>query len=153
MAFRFNIRDYEIVGSYKRGNPICNDIDLLINSRTNDIEALHRKMIKSGFRYNKVRNGSNNMASDQYLIKICGKIIILDFFYYDAENYGTLQLFATGPKSHSDKIRAKLKKMGYSWSNPSYFKHIETGNVIKFASEIEAFNFLKMHYKEPKDRQ
>lgn len=150
---QLGIEKYVISGSYRRGNWWCNDIDLLIpTSGAEENIGIDRLLRKMGWRLRPGRNFHPDIFSRQYIKVLGGKTVVMDVFLAPPGIWGNALLFTTGPKSFNDMIRAKLIKMGYSWSNPRYFTHIETNQPMSFMTERSALAFLDLKWIKPRNR-
>jgi len=153
LAFKLNLDNYIIGGSYRRKKWTSNDIDIVLPEHyMNDMPS---KMKTMKWHRNILRKDSA-ILSHQYIriFKFFGikKAIVIDMMPYTPENYGNILVFATGSTVHNVRIRESLVKRGFSWQNPRYILNIETGEKLCFRSEEDFFKFTKFPYKKPGDR-
>ena len=148
---------FDIVGSYRRGAKSSGDIDIIItndddNKKTFDI--LLDKMVKEKIVVEVLTRGkTKSLTIGQLEDKTPRR---LDFLYTSPDEYAFATLYFTGSKAFNTVMRLRALKLGYTLNEHglSEYKSGKKGNKIDFVpkNEEEIFTFLKMKYKEPKDR-
>lgn len=153
LAFHLNLDKYSIGGSFKRGKWWCNDIDLVVPIST-EMEGwgIEARLKQLGWRLRPRGEGHEEIFSRQFLKQVGKKYLVMDLFLVPPGCWGNAMMFTTGPRSHNDRVRADILKLGYSWANPRYFTHIKSNKPISFSNEKAAFKFLGMPYVKPKNR-
>ena len=151
---QLGIKQYEIAGSYRRGNMWCNDIDLLIQVQSPEETAGIIQLIKQlGWNSRPDRREAPNIFSKQFVKETLYGVVVLDVFLVPPGCMGNALLFATGPRSFNDKIRENILSTGYTWSDPRYFTNIRTNDRISFSEEASAFRFLGSKLISPRRRK
>jgi DNA polymerase/3'-5' exonuclease PolX len=148
------IKEYVISGSYRRGKWFCNDIDLVVPVKSDwQANGILARLKQLGWRQTNKTDEKSSIFTNQFTKKILDKVLILDVFLSYPGHMGNTLLFTTGPKSFNDNIRYNIKGIGHSWSNPRYFKNLETDEKIAFDSEKAAMNFLGISWIRPSRRK
>jgi DNA polymerase/3'-5' exonuclease PolX len=150
---KMNITEYTICGSYRRGKWWCNDIDIVVPIYSDsEIDGINANMYKLGWKLNPLRRVTDTTFSHQYIKQINGGIVVLDLFLTNRGSLGNAILFATGPRSFNDKIRAYLDTIGFTWRYPRYFTENQSQKQISFSSEMSTLLFLGIKWIKPKNR-
>jgi DNA polymerase/3'-5' exonuclease PolX len=148
------LKNYIISGSYRRGKWWCNDIDLLVPVQSkSEEEGLKELMKKMGWRLHPFGSKASDVVfREQFIKKFGKKYIVLDLFLCPPGSWGNALLFTTGSTIHNDIIRASLKKRKYTWENPRYFTHLETGKKLSFSDEKQVMSWLGIKWLRPRKR-
>jgi DNA polymerase/3'-5' exonuclease PolX len=148
------IKDYTISGSYRRGKWFCNDIDLVVPVKSDwQANGILTRFEQLGWTCTYRSSETSSIFTNQFRKKILDKYLILDIFLSYPGHMGNTLLFTTGPKEFNDDIRYNIKGIGYSWTNPRYFKNLETDEKISFDCEKTAMNFLGLKWIKPSKRK
>lgn len=150
-----------ICGSYRRGLPFSNDIDILVLHK--DIKT--KKKLESNLRIFKALienlHDVNFLLDDidiNYKVKYMGfckykdmpiRRIDMMFMPYDCQ--GSALLHFTGPGSFNKKMREVAIMLGYSLSQYGLLDK-NTDKIIKTKTEKDIFDKLFLEYVDPKDR-
>ena len=139
----------EIGGSIRRELETVKDIELICIPKR--ITTLRRKtsFINAVLSLGSIEKG-RDINKAKYIQIHTGKIKI-DLFPVDPENFGMTYLIRTGPAEYSRRIFTLFNKLGYQ-SKDGIHKHHRTGETVTFKEEKEIFDFLNIHYVEPKRR-
>jgi NAD-dependent DNA ligase len=149
--------DYEIVGSYRRGAHSSGDIDAIVttpdpNVFQNFIDVLLEKEVI-------VEVLSRGKTKCLVIAKLPNFKTArrVDFMYTSQEEYPFAVLYFTGSKSFNTVMRGHALKMGLSLNEHGVYKkqpgkEKEEKVVNSFKEEKDIFDYLKLEYKEPKDR-
>lgn len=146
----------EIVGSYRRGSQNSGDIDVIITSETSDVfKNFIDTLIEKKVILEVLSRGPSKclvitkLPSSQYARRV-------DFLYTSKEEYPFATLYFTGSKEFNTAMRERALKMGYTLNEHGFSKMEgkKKGDKLTkvFKDEKEIFNFLKMEYKNPVER-
>ena len=157
----------ELVGSYRRKAESSGDIDILLT--TSDIAEGKKLMTSFVKELLKTDNLSSDLVFSSGTTKFMGLGKIenyyrhIDIFYYSEKEYPFAILFATGSGQFNIEMRADAIKKGYSLSEKELIyrngtkitseEYIEKIGKEYPLEEKDIFNFLKLKYIEPKNRQ
>ena len=157
----------ELVGSYRRKAESSGDIDILLT--TSDISEGKKLMTSFVKELLKTDNLSSDLVFSSGTTKFMGLGKIenyyrhIDIFYYSEREYPFAILFATGSGQFNIEMRADAIKKGYSLSEKELIyrngtkitseEYIEKIGKEYPLEEMDIFNFLKLKYIEPKNRQ
>jgi len=144
---------YEIVGSYRRGAETSGDIDVIItsndeNNYTNFVDYLKSKNIIKEIL-------SRGPTKCLVIAKIPSSEFYrrVDFLYTTVEEFPFAILYFTGSKLFNTVMRQRALDMGYSMNEHGLYKLSREKKVEDpFYSEKDIFNYLKLVYKDPKQR-
>lgn len=149
---------FEIVGSYRRGAKTSGDVDVIITSDKkevfkNFIDALIEKNIIT-------EDGILSRGSTKSLVVAklpqSSTARRVDFMYTSKEEYPFAILYFTGSKFFNTVMRGRALTLGYSLNEHGLYimdGKKKGGKLDRiFNDEKEIFSFLKMEYKEPRDR-
>jgi len=148
-----NSSRFEIVGSYRRGQPDSGDIDIIITNNNNDIKVFREilnALKKCGLL---IETFSKGKIKSLTMGRICDyPARRLDFMYTPPEEYAFAILYFTGSKAFNVAMRGHALNMGYTMNEHTF--HKINGEKVKqfFTSEKAIFNFLSLEYKTPKKR-
>ena len=149
--------EFEIVGSYRRGNKTSGDIDVIVTNTNNNhkafeefLDKLHEQKIIIEFLS---RGSTKSLVMGQIPDHRPRRV---DFMYTTPDEYGAAILYFTGSKAFNVNMRAHALSMGYSL-NEHGITHKSAGVKgdkveIKLPTELSVFDFLKLTYIEPIDR-
>lgn len=141
---------YEICGSYRRGNSMIGDLEMLIGiTSNNDIDKIQTDIIVISDEI--LVRGQRNMSVIINDIQVDTKIA-----YYPTE-WAFALLHFTGNSMFNIIMRAKAKRMGYKMNEKGIFmrdtnERIAAHGTNIFQTERDIFDFLKMDFKKPEDR-
>ena len=149
--------EFEIVGSYRRGNKTSGDIDVIITNKDNNhkafeefLDKLHEENIIIEFLS---RGPTKSLVMGQIPDHRPRRV---DFMYTNPDEYGAAVMYFTGSKAFNVNMRAHALSMGYSL-NEHGITH-KSGGVkgdkvdIKLPTEQSVFDFLKLKYIKPTER-
>jgi NAD-dependent DNA ligase len=148
---------FEIVGSYRRGAVNSGDIDVII---TGDSVTIYKNFIDELIKQKVITNVlSRGLSKTLVIAKLPGKEVArrVDFLYSPPDEFPFAILYFTGSKAFNTVMRHKALEMGYTLNEHGFSK---MDNKVKgqkveqsFADEKSIFDFLKMVYKTPIERQ
>ena len=151
------IMKYEIVGSYRRGAQTSGDIDVIITSSVPDtfkrfVDILLQQHII-------LEILSRGQSKCLVITKIPDKQFArrVDFLFTSPKEYPFSVLYFTGSKGFNTVMRGYALKLGYSLNEHGFSKmegkhKSETLLDLPIYQERDIFTFLKLQYKEPKER-
>ena len=144
----------EVVGSYRRGAETSGDIDIIITSKTSQpFIKLIDELIKQGIIVNVLSRGSSKCL---VMAKIPSSQTIrrVDFLYTTPEEFPFAILYFTGSKTFNTMMRQEALNMGYTMNEHGITSLAtkEKVNFVHFETEKDIFDFLKMEYKTPQER-
>lgn len=151
----------EICGSYRRGNPTSNDIDVLVskigyeNDKENHLE-LFINILKNNLKENNdkpllVENLTDNFETKYmgFLKYLNNPIRRIDIRFIPYASYHSALLYFTGSAELNKRMRVIAKKKGYKLSEYGLEKN---GEYIPINSESDIFKILEMEYLQPTER-
>ena len=148
---------YKIVGSYRREKDYSNDIDILIYSK----DKLIDKFLKIIEKPNKIKpkikdtlfKGTSKFKG---YIKINNNLPVrsLDILYIsDIKSWPFSLLYFTGSKEFNQRMRSYALNKGYRLNEYGLFNSKTNKLVNKtFKNEKDIFDYLKLKYLEPSQR-
>lgn len=149
--------NYEIVGSYRRGASESGDIDIIISNSKND-PSIYQNFIDFLVKEKTLveilsRGKSKCLAICKLPNGIARRV---DFLYSSPDEFAFAILYFTGSKLFNTIQRQRALTFGYTL-NEHGICHLVDGKRGKkvdksFPSEKSIFDFLKMEYIEPCDR-
>ena len=149
---------FEIVGSYRRGAKTSGDIDVII---TSDKKEVFKNFI-DGLIEKKIITEDGVLSRGPTKSLVVAKLPNsstarrLDFMYTSKEEYPFATLYFTGSKFFNTVMRGRALTLGYSLNEHGLYvmDGKKKGNKVDriFNDEKEIFTFLKMEYKEPRER-
>jgi deoxyribonuclease IV len=137
-------KNLEVVGSYRRGNKLLKDIDILgVNTTVeNVIKYLQKKYTIVDF----ITKGTQKSSFLMIIDKVVRRI---DLLITSKENYYLALLYFTGSKYFNIEIRTIAKQKGYRINE----YHLTKGSKkIKINSEEDIFTELGIDYIAPENR-
>jgi len=148
---------YEIVGSYRRGAMNSGDIDVIITGSTGkEYKAFIDVLIARGVIVEVLSRGPSKTL---VITRLPGETRVnrrVDFLYASPAEFPFSILYFTGSKIFNTLMRQRALDMGYTL-NEHGMHHM--ANKIKgekadhvFETEQDIFEFLKMEYREPRER-
>lgn len=154
--FPKNDGNMEIVGSFRRGSPNSGDIDVIITSENNStFETFIKKLLDTGIIIEVLSKGPSKclvitkLPNSQYARRV-------DFLFTSPNEFPFAILYFTGSKEFNTAMRERALKMGYTLNEHGFSKMEgrKKGDKLDrvFKSEKEIFDFLKMKYKNPEER-
>lgn len=149
---------FEIVGSYRRGEPNSGDIDVFMTNKNNDknlykiiLEKLKAENIILDFLS---KGDVKSMAVVRILPDKPARRV--DFLYSPPKDFAFSLLYFTGSKEFNTAMRQRAKDLGYTLNEHglSYLVKGQKGNLLDkdFPDEESIFDFLDMVYKTPEER-
>lgn len=154
-----NTVQFEITGSFRRGLSSSGDIDLLITydpkSNINYFDAIIESLKKQGYLVDDFGFGEKKYMGMSKLPRHKHNRRI-DIMYTEPSRYPFALLYFTGSQKFNIAMRNRALELGYSLNEYGLKKAgSEKTDVIKkqFASEQEVFDFLRIRYVSPEDRE
>ena len=148
---------FEIVGSYRRGALNSGDIDVII---TSDSGTIYKNFIDELIKQKIITNVlSRGLSKTLVIAKLPGNRISrrVDFLYSPPEEFPFAILYFTGSKAFNTVMRQKALEQGYTLNEHglSLMENKVKGQKVAhtFNNEKDIFDFLKMVYKTPIERQ
>ena len=148
---------FEIVGSYRRGAQSSGDIDVIITGNSVTIyKSLVDELIKQKIILNVLSRGTSKTL---VIAKLPGKDIArrVDFLFAHPEEFPFSILYFTGSKAFNTVMRHRALEQGYTLNEHgiSFMENKVKGQKVvqAFPDERSIFNFLKIAYKTPMERQ
>ena len=150
----------KVVGSYRRNKPDSGDIDVLISNTENQqavfnnfIEDLkEKKYLMADLAYGDKKYMGVGALPDKQPRRI-------DILYTSPQEYPFAQLYFTGSGGFNTVFREFVNGLGYRL-NEYALRHYDpktkkVGEVIEhdFKNEQDIFDFFKLEYIEPEDRE
>jgi len=143
----------EVVGSYRRGAETSGDIDIIFTSSSPaPFITLIDELIKQGIIVNVLSRGPSKclvmarIPSSQTTRRV-------DFLYTTPEEFPFAILYFTGSKTFNTIMRQKALDMGYTMNEHGItFLSTKEKVTTHFETEKDIFDFLKMEYKTPEER-
>ena len=155
----------KVCGSYRRGNIVSGDIDILLTKKNSDSNDLENHLLKFITQLKKPIKLNNNMPlivddmTDKFFkTKYMGFCRYLDnpfrridIRFVSYKSYYTALLYFTGSAETNKKMRIIAKQLNYKLSE---YNLINLSTMIEFSikSEKEIFKLLNMDYIPPKLR-
>ena len=155
---------YNIAGSYRRGNPTSNDIDVLFShkkfttknkyhkSKINLLSKLVKELKKSKFLIDDLTDDTK----EKYMgfSKLKGKPIRrFDLIFIPYNSYPAALLYFTGSYQLNTIMRNKAKQMNMRLNQNGLYEYKDDKlKLIRTTSEKGIFRKLKMKYLEPEKR-
>jgi NAD-dependent DNA ligase/predicted flap endonuclease-1-like 5' DNA nuclease len=148
---------YEIVGSYRRGNPISGDIDVIITNDTDTnkvFDAFIDELKGNNILIELLTRGKTKSLT---IARLPGHVARrIDFLYTSPEEYPFAVLYFTGSKIFNTVMRQRALSKGYTLNEHgmSYMTNGIKGDKVEsiFLDEKSIFDFLNMEYKLPEER-
>ena len=146
----------EIVGSYRRGAETSGDIDVILTHESNDVFVeFIDKLLKAKVIIEVLSRGPTKCL---VIAKLPGAKYArrVDFLYSSKEEFPFAILYFTGSKDFNTAMRERALTMGYTLNEHGFSKMEGRKKGAKlvqvFADEKAIFDFLKMKYKTPVER-
>ena len=149
---------FEIVGSYRRGALDSGDIDIIITGQTGQgYSAFIDDLVKKGIILHVLSRGPSKTL---VIAKLPNCLVArrIDFLYAPLDEFAFALLYFTGSKSFNTVMRQNALDQGYTFNEHS-IHHLtadkKKGEKVleQFLTEQSIFDFLKMTYKTPVERQ
>ena len=140
--------NYEIVGSYRRGQESSGDIDVIISSESpNAFEDFLDGLLEKKIIVEVLSRGKNKCL---VIAKIPKSAVYrrVDFLYATPSEFPFSILYFTGSKGFNVVMRGHALKMGYSMNEHGFTPAID--RLLK--DERDIFEFLGLQYKSPQER-
>lgn len=148
---------FEIVGSYRRGALDSGDIDIIITGETGQVyKAFIDELIKQNIILHVLSRGPSKTLVIAKLPN--GLARRIDFLYAPLDEFAFALLYFTGSKTFNTVMRQHALNQGYTFNEHS-IHHLTADKkkgdkVLKqFLTEQSIFDFLKLPYKTPLERQ
>ena len=154
--------EFEILGSYRRGNKTYGDIDVAVTNKKGDDSIFKRfldELEKEGVLIEILSKGKTKSLT---VGKLPGSTTArrLDFMYSKPEEYSFAVLYFTGSKAFNVVQRQRAIDLGYTMNEHGLFKltgpkNNKKGERVKgdFPTEQSIFDFLGLEYKTPIERK
>ena len=146
---------FEIVGSYRRGAKTSGDIDVILSNDGTDKELFNKFITALQDKGVIVDILSKGRVKSMVVAQIPGKPVRrVDFMYAPAKEFSFAILYFTGSKAFNVMMRERARQLGYSMNEHRLTHLADKSDVdIAFPTERSIFDFLRMQYKEPRDRK
>jgi DNA polymerase (family X) len=147
----------EIAGSIRRARPEVNDIDFVLQPRSNDaaeeLRAILRKcpVVRDGRQFMEVRSKEGVIVDVWFAHGGAG-----DMFERVPSNFGSLLLCRTGSKEHNVWLCERARAMEMKWeTSRGLVAHPETvkEKIVASATEEEIFAALGLPFIPPVERE
>lgn len=148
-----------VCGSYRRGQQLSHDIDLLLCDyelkNLNDVRQSDRlfKIIKKLKKHGIITDDiTSETVKTKYMgfITFKNKVYRIDIRLVPKESLYTAITYFTGSFEHNIKMRNQAKKLAYKLNEYGIFNVM--GKMVPINSEEDVFSTLKMQYVEPQQR-
>lgn len=134
----------EIVGSYRRGKDMSNDVDILMsNIKTIDVRTLIDKHADCIL----IMSGHERIT---FLQKYNTRMIHVDILITEPTSWACALFYFTGSKLFNERIRGEFRKLGYKLNQRNLID--PRGEIVPIASEQDIFNVLGLQYIPPNMR-
>ena len=149
--------EFEIVGSYRRGNMDSGDIDILITNR-NNIKGVFKQFVEL-LKENKYLVDDLAYGNVKYMgySSYCGTPRRIDILYCTPQEYPFSILYFTGSGEFNKGMRKWCLENGYTLNEHGIYhiKEKKKGDRVKsnFTSEEDIFNYLGFKYITPNMRK
>lgn len=154
---------HEIAGSFRRKKPFSRDIDLIISTKTTNMDRYLKKINVGNRKFKIVHIFAQGDDKVSAIITYKGpasknkKINIkADIFFTDPREYMFMLLFATGSGKFNIRMRSVAKRKGYLLNHHGLYKRAAPDSnildIIPIKTEKELFKYLKIHYLPPELR-
>lgn len=154
-AFKLLNLQYDITGSYRRGNKDCGDIDILVTKNVIEDDII-KKITNELFKLKiLVKDGILTPTAKKKFMGTCCLPIEnsikrrLDIRIIDYESYYPALLYFTGSDENNKKMRLEAIKLNMKLNEYGLFKDDEKLKVI---SEKDIFDYLNLKFLEPCER-
>jgi len=143
---------FEICGSYRRGMPVSNDIDVLIThpKQNNSLKIIINELKKSLITDELTLNG-NTKFMGVCKIKESEFYRRIDIRYVEYNSFYSSLIYFTGNKNFNILIRKKALKLNMSINEYGIINN-NNNTVLSIFSEKELFDKINMEYLEPIER-
>ena len=142
-----HLQNSTFVGSYRRGKPISNDIDIVTMTPLDNVLDKFKQLGKcyiyaSGPSKTSFYYDASKIVKHHAIYKI-------DIFLANSNNYISMILYATGSKDFNVAIRQRAKELKYLLNQNGLF--IGKKQIL-LHTERDYFNKLQIPYKLPTER-
>jgi DNA polymerase/3'-5' exonuclease PolX len=153
-----SIFNYEIVGSYRRKKNESGDIDIIIgidHPNGSEMKIITDEFLKKQYL---PKDGIFAIGKTKFMgmckLSNCKYFRRLDILITSKDEYPFSLLYFTGNCEFNVKMREYAKKKGFTL-NEKGLKHTKENKIVEhvFNNETDIFNFLKIKYLNPEDRQ
>ena len=149
--------NFEIVGSYRRGQQTSGDIDVIITGKTSIVyKKFVNDLLKTGIILEVLSCGESKTL---VIAKLPGKNIArrIDFLYAPPNEFAFAILYFTGSKIFNTLMRQYSLDKGYTFNEHGIYKleNKKKGAKVnkEFNTEKDIFDFLELEFKTPLERQ
>jgi NAD-dependent DNA ligase len=149
--------NFEIVGSYRRGQQTSGDIDVIITGKTSVVyKKFINDLLKTGIILEVLSCGESKTL---VIAKLPGKNIArrIDFLYAPPNEFAFAILYFTGSKLFNTLMRQYSLDKGYTFNEHGIYKleNKKKGAKVnkEFNTEKDIFDFLELEFKTPVERQ
>lgn len=142
--------EWQIVGSYRRGELESGDIDILIKSTpTVNLSIIVNKINAYGY-----LRGTLALGLSKYMgifqLDQSRAARRLDLLIIDPEEWTTALMYFTGSQRFNILMRQRAKDLGYRLNEHALIDNL--GNAILVSTEEDIFNVLGIKYLTPEER-
>ena len=150
--------NFQIVGSYRRGNANSGDIDIIITDKQNNPSILKKfveELVKAKIIIYKLTDGKSKIL---VIAQLPGKPARrVDFLFSPPKEFAFAILYFTGSKIFNTMMRQRALDLGYSLNEHGFYNMLDGKKGAKidmtFNTEKDIFDFLNMEFKEPTQRK
>jgi len=139
-----------ICGSYRRGKSECGDIDILIQDNGINLKFIIDLLTKKKFLIDHLTNNGKTKYMGICKIPTFPQYMRIDIRLVNKSSFPFATLYFTGNKNNNTFMRNKAINLGYKLNE--YELTDSKNKKFKFSSEKEIFEFLKLPYKSPQER-
>ena len=142
----------EIAGSIRRGKPMVGDVDLVIEPKPGQLNAIKQRCLRGGPQV--TMDGELNfimMVGNVQLDIFFARPAVSDLFRPLPPNFGSLLVCRTGSREHNIWLISRAKANGVAWL--PYQGVVKNGKVIAGDTEAEIFKAIGIEYVKPEDRE
>lgn len=143
-----NILKFEIAGSFRTRKNTPEDIDLIICTKSGNINPIIELLEKKKILVDYIKSGENDILG---VIEINGKFYRIDIKCIVMRYFYSYQLYFGSGKYFSKYIRGVAKEKGYKL-NQYGLTDLKTNELKTFRSEGAIFKTLRLPYYTPEER-
>ena len=153
----------EIVGSLRRQKIAVNDIDILVIPRF--IQMDDETLFGGPYQENQLDKqlsqlclsrdlelDANGSKIKRFLKTVDGDAIPIDLYIATEQTWWTLLLIRTGSRNHNIRLARRAMELGMHLKADGSGLMTDAGGIIAVHSEEEIFQYLKLDYRSPEER-